>query len=151
MREKGRYDTMQVCLNGHLITGSYETKKENRKDYCTLCGEKNITNCPNCNKKINGHYYLYNNFFGRWDKSNKKTIVPEACEYCGYFFPWKNKKGIKNEKEKKIIENKSNRKISFLAVIVAIFTILGVFVAIIVGWENIAQFFKNIFNFNQTL
>lgn len=43
---------MQVCLNGHQITDSYNRSHTSRKDFCDKCGEKTIVFCPNCNEKV---------------------------------------------------------------------------------------------------
>ncbi|REG90246.1 DUF2321 domain-containing protein [Flavobacterium aquicola] len=82
------YDVMQVCVNGHLITDNYYTSPEFRKSFCTSCGEKTITTCPNCNKELKGDYHVP----GVVDLSFSRTPVPEICEYCGKDFPWKSKK-----------------------------------------------------------
>ena len=47
-------DTMQVCLNGHVINDSFVKSPEYNKEHCDRCGKKTITNCPNCDKPIPG-------------------------------------------------------------------------------------------------
>ncbi|MEA5427975.1 DUF2321 domain-containing protein [Arcicella lustrica] len=87
---ENHYDTMQVCLNGHLITDNYHSSPEFRKSFCTECGEKTIINCPNpqCNNEIKGDYHVP----GIVVLSGESTPVPDICEYCGQDFPWKSKK-----------------------------------------------------------
>ena len=84
------YDIMQVCLNGHRITDSYNTSPENRQEYCDQCGAKTITTCPICNKPIRGHHYVPG------VASMLTTPVPEFCFNCGKAYPW-----IKSGKKKK--------------------------------------------------
>ena len=45
-------DTMQVCLNGHVINAKFLSYPTHNRDFCEGCGEKTITNCPNCDKPI---------------------------------------------------------------------------------------------------
>ena len=82
-------DTMQVCLNGHVINDSFRKYPKGNKDFCDKCGEKTITNCPNseCNKPIPGDL----------QDTGVVTIgfskpAPDFCESCGEPFPWKGKK-----------------------------------------------------------
>jgi hypothetical protein len=77
-------DTMQVCLNGHVITDRFNTSPEFRKNFCTECGEKTITKCPNCKADIPGDM-LYDSIvvlggFG--------SFAPKICDNCGSKFPW---------------------------------------------------------------
>ncbi len=95
-------DTMQVCLNGHVINAEYYRQPKLNKDNCDHCGEKTITQCPNpeCNQPIPG--YLR--------KATGMTIKPQYsapnyCQYCDKAFPWTSKKeiaGLKLEQEKPI-------------------------------------------------
>lgn len=94
-------DTMQVCLNGHVITERYNTNPQFRKNFCTECGEKTITKCPNCNAEIPGDM-IYDSFvilgaFG--------SYAPKICANCGQKFPWFEKQ------EKADEEYKKNRKV----------------------------------------
>lgn len=82
----GRYDVMQVCLNGHQITDSYNRYPEFRKDYCPKCGAETINKCPSCGKPIKGEYHVSGIILSR------KTPIPVICEYCGSDFPWSLKK-----------------------------------------------------------
>ena len=35
----GYYHTAQICLNGHVITDSYDKNPEFRQNYCDKCGQ----------------------------------------------------------------------------------------------------------------
>lgn len=78
----GYHDIMQVCLNGHQITDSYNRNPEFRKDFCDICGEKTIISCPKCNAPIRGGYHLEGVVIGF------QTLVPVHCNKCGTPFPW---------------------------------------------------------------
>lgn len=82
------YDTMQVCLNGHLITDNYHSSPEFRKNFCTECGEVTIIACPKCKVEIKGEYHVP----GIIDFSGTSTPVLDICESCGADFPWRDKK-----------------------------------------------------------
>ena len=47
-------DTMQVCMNGHVINAAVQNSPEFNKEFCTTCGAKTITKCPNCSSPIPG-------------------------------------------------------------------------------------------------
>lgn len=79
----GRYETMQVCLNGHTITDSYESSPAMRQSRCDECGEETITRCPNCNTRIRGEY-----------KTEGVVAITglkepsDHCHECGEPYPW---------------------------------------------------------------
>lgn len=77
----GNYHTAQVCLNGHLITGSYEKYPEDRQKFCRDCGAKTITECPSCGNRIHGTVYS-----DGWIDVCKEA--PAYCVDCGHAFPW---------------------------------------------------------------
>ncbi len=87
-------DTMQVCLNGHVINEGFRENPQRNKDFCDRCGKKTITNCPNCDKPIPGDL----------QDTGVVTIgflpsAPEFCEHCGEKFPWTHKAEAKRLKE----------------------------------------------------
>ena len=92
-------DTMQVCLNGHVINDGFSKYPEYNKDFCDSCGEKTITNCPKCDGPIPGKLQD-TGIVGGFSSS-----APDFCEHCGEEFPWTHKteaKRLKEEAEKPI-------------------------------------------------
>ncbi len=77
-----KYDVMQICLNGHKITGKYHSRPHFRQKHCAQCGAETITNCPKCSSEIRG------DFEGGWDFHD----IPDHCENCGEQFPWTEEK-----------------------------------------------------------
>jgi len=78
----GSYDVMQVCLNGHQITDSYNRYPQHRQPFCSECGEQTITSCPKCNSPIRGKHRVPGVV------SIFLTTVPEHCHNCGAPYPW---------------------------------------------------------------
>ena len=90
-------DTMQICLNGHVINDEFLRNPKYNKDYCDRCGKETITRCPNrkCDKLIPGRL-----FGSSWSRR-----APSFCEHCGEKFPWTRRteaKRLKEEAEKPI-------------------------------------------------
>ncbi len=84
-----RQDTMQVCLNGHVVNADFYKYPKLNKDNCEECGAETITNCPNpeCNKPIPGNLRRAT---GMTIKSRQSA--PNFCQYCNKAFPWTSKK-----------------------------------------------------------
>ena len=83
----GHYDTMQVCMNGHEINSAARSAPEHSADYCPSCGEKTITECPDCGTAIRGFYHhRIPSIVGSSDPP------PNFCMGCGKPFPWTRKK-----------------------------------------------------------
>lgn len=82
---KGWKDTMQVCLNGHVINDSIYKYPKYNKDYCDKCGATTITECPKCNKPIPGAWHEPLVVIGA------TGIAPDFCENCGAAFTWTHK------------------------------------------------------------
>ena len=80
-----RQDTMQVCLNGHVVNADFYKYPKLNKDNCEECGAETITNCPNpeCNKPIPGNLRRAT---GMTIKSRQSA--PNFCQYCNKAFPW---------------------------------------------------------------
>lgn len=76
-----RFDTAQICLNGHVATAYFETSAEFRQKYCDRCGAETITQCPSCKKPIRGGYRSRG-----W--APVPYQVPSFCIECGHSFPW---------------------------------------------------------------
>ena len=83
-------DTMQVCLNGHIINQEAVNSPEYNKNFCTCCRAKTITKCPKCDKPIPG--ILRSNRLGVMDN---QSSAPDFCDDCGEPFPWDGKKEAK--------------------------------------------------------
>lgn len=80
-----KYDTQEVCLNGHQTTDKYYSHLETRKNFCVSCGAKTIHSCPACGKDIQGALrsegvIIYS-----------PTPIPSTCGNCGADFPWRHK------------------------------------------------------------
>jgi hypothetical protein len=89
-------DTMQVCLNGHVINAGSQEYPQYNKDFCDECGAKTITNCPKCNAPIPG------------DMQDTgvavigfKEAAPDYCQSCGTPFPWTERKTKMEESTQK--------------------------------------------------
>lgn len=95
----GRYDTMQVCLNGHQITDSYTQFPEDRKKHCDDCGAKTIHLCPKCKEPIKGHY-ISEGYLG-----SGPVDVPKHCHSCGEPYPWAKQP---EESQEEVIEEQNN-------------------------------------------
>ena len=76
-----RYDVMQVCLNGHVITDSAVTFPQFAKPFCPDCGERTITACPDCNAPIQGALREVPFFH--------EKPAPNNCHHCGTAYPWR--------------------------------------------------------------
>lgn len=78
----GFYTTAQICLNGHVVTSDIR-HFEDLETYCSKCGAKTLTACPNCGTTIRGKY----------DAVGEPVIPyryspPAYCRNCGAPFPW---------------------------------------------------------------
>lgn len=83
----GTYDVMQVCLNGHKITGTYRSQGESARQRCPECGEPTIISCPECDATIPGRYRTP----GIVDLTSGPD--PDAyCHECGQPYPWTQRK-----------------------------------------------------------
>jgi predicted RNA-binding Zn-ribbon protein involved in translation (DUF1610 family) len=56
-RERPWYDTLQVCMNGHVITDMAMKHPEDQKKRCPTCGAMTIMACQKCNTAIPGHHH----------------------------------------------------------------------------------------------
>ena len=76
-----QYHTAQVCLEGHLLTGSIQTDPGRMQKFCGRCGSETITNCPGCEKPIRGDYYGPG-------YCSPCHHPPLYCYACGAPLPW---------------------------------------------------------------
>jgi hypothetical protein len=79
VRSSEGYDTAQICLNGHWISGSFHDFPQFRQAFCKECGAGTVTSCANCGAEIQGHY--------RGSMSTRHE-VPSFCHACGKPYTW---------------------------------------------------------------
>ena len=73
------YDVGQVCLSGHGINGYTRDRPEYSLGHCEECGEKTITECPECKNPIRGQHL----------HALEDSYQPaNYCHKCGEPFPW---------------------------------------------------------------
>ena len=77
------YDVAQICLNGHIVNDSFQEHPQHNKAFCDKCGEKTITQCPECKSSINGYYNVEGVCGG-----GSVEAAPSFCRNCGKPFPW---------------------------------------------------------------
>lgn len=95
-RIPAHYDVAQVCLNGHMINDTYQSRPEFSKRFCPLCGAKTITACPACEEPIQGAVQSQFSMRGSRYLNRPPTLqtmtsrasVPIYCHNCGKRFPW---------------------------------------------------------------
>lgn len=118
----GYFDAMQVCLQGHQITDTFNRYPQFRKNHCPKCGNTTIHRCPNCRNEIKGEYHV-ENFI---DLSGSKVPVPEICEYCGESFPWSKKyKKIKGSTDSIWIVSLYKQAVQFVPILKYSWTIIA--------------------------
>ena len=83
MVDREFYDTMQVCVNGHMVTDSYDSYPTSRSEFCASCGARTITKCEICGAKIRGHHYIPGVVL-----VGTNLLPASHCRQCGGAFPW---------------------------------------------------------------
>ena len=78
----GRYETAQICMNGHMVVRGIEARPESKSNFCSDCGAKTITTCPNCNTNIRGYYNIPGVI------STARVVIRAYCHECGSPYPW---------------------------------------------------------------
>lgn len=78
-----RWDVAQICLNGHVITESYNSAPEFRKNYCSRCGAKTVIACEQCETQIQGRLIGSSVVF-----LGSIPTAPRFCHGCGHPYPW---------------------------------------------------------------
>jgi hypothetical protein len=75
-------DVMQVCRNGHVITGRLLADPASGRTHCDRCGAVTLEGCPTCGEPLPG--------VGRvLDLVTIGTQPPPGyCPRCGGAFPW---------------------------------------------------------------
>ena len=91
---------MQVCVNGHPITDSYEGNPQLRQDRCTECGAETITACPSCGTRIRGDYKVEGivSMTGISDPN-------EFCHDCGEPYPWQDDSSAFSDVTKSVLDD----------------------------------------------
>ncbi len=94
-----KFDTAQICENGHVITLAAEYQPERKQAHCLHCGLPTITNCPTCSASIRGARLLtresllsVRNNGVEIHVDTNSFIFPKFCIECGAAFPWTEKK-----------------------------------------------------------
>jgi hypothetical protein len=82
-----QYDVSQVCLNGHITNDAIHLHSESNEEYCARCGEKTITQCPECSANIRGAK-LIQLPRKRPQVCKYLTAAPAYCLNCGKPYPW---------------------------------------------------------------
>lgn len=85
------YDTAQICLKGHLITGRAETAPYRQRKFCERDGSEVISRCPICDSKIRGTAILGHQVVSESLRPRLRSelrVVPAYCPDCGKPFPW---------------------------------------------------------------
>ncbi len=73
------YYPASICINGHVMSDDHS----NVQPYCSYCGEKVISTCPNCNAPIHGD-----------ERCDGIVVVgftfktDSYCYNCGNPYPW---------------------------------------------------------------
>jgi hypothetical protein len=75
-------DTRQICLSGHVMNNSMLKRPENNKEFCHLCGQKTISQCPKCKQSIDGDLYE------PYEEHLAFSPPQSFCEKCGEKLPW---------------------------------------------------------------
>jgi predicted nucleotide-binding protein len=96
--EKSWYDTMQVCLNGHVINDCFKAHPQFNRNFCEKCGAATTTTCKNCGKGIRGYYHAAGVV-----SLISKNKPPGRCGECGEPYPWTGKKTQDAEKPPTVI------------------------------------------------
>lgn len=105
------YHVAQICLNGHVITDTYDQNPEFRQNFCNKCGEKTITKCPNCKSNIRGDYEVEGICF----IGSTMDTAPAYCYNCGSPYPW-TKTALESTQELLALESTlSSDELSYLS------------------------------------
>jgi hypothetical protein len=84
------YDVMEVCLNGHKITGCLKSQPFRHENFCNTCGAETTSKCGSCDAVIRGDRHTRGGPISR--------SVPHYCINCGATYPWQTA-AIENFKE----------------------------------------------------
>ncbi len=79
----GRYHVAEICLNGHITSGSVDSHPDRSQKQCIKCGVETITECPSCRKLIRGDFES-----GMGVATLSQRGIPGFCQECGEPYPW---------------------------------------------------------------
>ena len=82
-----RYDTAQVCLNGHVITSCINLYPDAGSAFCVECGAATISECPTCGQPVRGSQHT-----SGMELYDEVYEVPAFCPCCGHPYPWTEKR-----------------------------------------------------------
>ncbi len=77
-----RFDTAQICLNGHIINRMVDDHPEANADHCKDCGQKTVTECQQCQARIRGYKHIPHLSYA------DTSPAPKFCHACGRPYPW---------------------------------------------------------------
>lgn len=75
-------DRALICDKGHVIAAHVSSWKSDRQNFCSRCGARTITECPQCSAGIH------------LDRLNARYVglgiarPPAFCPHCGSPYPW---------------------------------------------------------------
>lgn len=96
----------EICLKGHLLNSNLNPDDNQSHNFCTLCGSKVISSCPECKSIISGNTLIQkrvtsgivsygilgggSNLTTSYVTKNviKNEVIPNYCSHCGSMFPW---------------------------------------------------------------
>lgn len=107
-----KYDTAQVCQNGHIITDSIQVNPKINQKFCDKCGTSLITECPHCNASIRGRKYIPD-VYAKYRVINLYD-VSKYCYQCGKPYPWLQTKLEAARELTHLIENITSEDIDIL-------------------------------------
>lgn len=70
-----------------------KSKPDRKRNFCALCGERAITECPTCATPFEGAVHNVDIAYGTGTLPGKRT-PPSYCHECGTVLPW-TAKGLK--------------------------------------------------------
>ena len=78
-----RYDTAQICGNGHVTNVATVERPQHNQKFCGQCGAATRADCPRCNTPIRGEYHVSGVVV-----LSRMFTAPPFCVNCGTPYPW---------------------------------------------------------------
>ena len=79
----GYHERALMCVNGHVVTMILSLASELGSPFCSDCGAKTISTCPDCQAPIRGEYMVP----GVVSFADEEE-APAFCHACGKPYPW---------------------------------------------------------------